>query len=296
MTQTALAIRNVSDTAIWVATYRAQESERPDALFHDPYARRLIGERGEQMTRSLKGGRRMSWPMVVRTVVFDEFVMRAVRDEGADTVLNLAAGLDARPWRLPLPQSLHWFDVDLPDMLSYKQRLLEGEAPKCRYETRAVDLRDAEARRALISEVGAGSRKTLVVTEGLLIYLAPEAVAALGRDLAAPPSFRWWLIDIASPGLVERLKKTWGRTLDRANAPFLFAPAEGTRFFEPLGWREREFRSVWEDSKRLKRRMPGAWIYDLLGLLAPPERRELMRRFAGNVLLERQVAENHRAS
>jgi len=286
MTDPSPALRNISDTAVWVAMYRAQESERPDALFDDPYARRLVGERGEQILRSLANGRRMSWPMVVRTVVFDEIVTRLVRDEGADTVLNLASGLDARPWRLPLPESLRWIDVDLPEILGYKQRQLEHDAPQCGYEARAVDLRDANARRRLFAEVDSGNRRTLVVTEGLLIYLAEESVAALGRDLAAQPSFRWWLIDLVSPMLLRRLSKTWGRTLDRANAPFQFAPAQGTRFFEPLGWREREFRSVWTDAKRLHRRMPGAWVYDLLGALTPPERRQQMERFAGNVLLE----------
>jgi O-methyltransferase involved in polyketide biosynthesis len=41
-------IRNVSDTARWVAMYRAQESARPDALFHDPWAERLGGDRGRR--------------------------------------------------------------------------------------------------------------------------------------------------------------------------------------------------------------------------------------------------------
>src|SRR5207249_5958682 len=112
----------------------AYESERPDAQFRDPYARRLAGPRGEEILRSIPGGRRTAWPMVVRTVVFDEFILRAVRDEGADTVLNLAAGLDARPWRLPLPPSLRWIDVDLPEILDWKQRELAGETPACRYE------------------------------------------------------------------------------------------------------------------------------------------------------------------
>ena len=95
-------IRNVSDTASWVAIYRAMESERPDALFDDPYARRLGGERGEAIVKALPRGASMSWPMVVRTAVMDEIVLRCVH-EGAATVLNLAAGLDARPYRLALP-------------------------------------------------------------------------------------------------------------------------------------------------------------------------------------------------
>src|SRR5207245_10545647 len=94
MVGSGTSIQNVSDTAVWVAMYRAYESERPDAHFHDPYARRLAGPNGEAIVRSIPRGRATSWPMVVRTVVFDEFVRRAVLDEGADTVLNLASGLD----------------------------------------------------------------------------------------------------------------------------------------------------------------------------------------------------------
>ncbi len=120
-------IQNVSDTARWVAMYRAYETERPDAHFHDPFARRLAGPDGEAIMRSVPGGMRTSWPMVVRTVAIDGFITRAVNDDGVDTVLNLAAGLDARPWRMELPASLHWIDVDLPEILGYKQRELANE-------------------------------------------------------------------------------------------------------------------------------------------------------------------------
>src|SRR5689334_9781092 len=96
-------LRDVSDTAPWVAMYRAFESERPDAHFRDPYARRLAGERGERILRSLPRGPAGAWALVVRTALIDEIVQRVIRDEGADTILNLAAGLDTRPWRLDLP-------------------------------------------------------------------------------------------------------------------------------------------------------------------------------------------------
>ncbi len=134
--------------------------------------------------------------------------------------------------------------------------------------------------------MAAASRRTFVLTEGLLIYLPAEAVAALARDLAAHPALRDWAMDLLSPELLKRLSRRWGSTLARGNAPFLFAPAEGTRFFEPFGWREREFRSTWEDAKRLQRRMANAWVYDLIMRVSPPERRAAALRYAGNVLLE----------
>src|SRR5947208_1802263 len=131
--------RDVSDTALWVAIYRAQESERKDALFHDPYARRLAGERGQRIVDSVPQGRAWSWPMVVRTKCFDDIVLHALRDEGFDTVLNLAAGLDARPWRLELPRETRWIDVDMPAMLTYKQQAMASETPRCLYTARAAD-------------------------------------------------------------------------------------------------------------------------------------------------------------
>ena len=182
-------IRDVSDTALWVAIYRAQESERKDALFLDPYARRLAGERGQRIVDSVPQGRAWSWPMVVRTKCFDDIVLQSLRDEGFDTVLNLAAGLDARPWRLDLPRETRWIDVDMPAMLAYKQHAMAGETPRCRYTARAADLREADARRTLFGEVNAHAKRVLVMSEGLLIYLEPHEVAALAEDLARQPAF-----------------------------------------------------------------------------------------------------------
>src|SRR5262245_36590036 len=111
-----MTIRNVSDTARWVAEYRAMETDRPDAIFRDPYARKLAGPEGAQIVASMPRGKAFAWPMIVRTAVFDEIILDRVR-AGADLVLNLAAGLDARPWRLDLPATLRWVDVDLPGIL-----------------------------------------------------------------------------------------------------------------------------------------------------------------------------------
>src|SRR5437764_13487823 len=165
-----MAIENGSDTARWVAVYRAMETARPDAIFHDPFADRLAGERGRAILGEMKHGRAYAWPMIVRTAVFDEIILDAVRTKKVDLVVNLAAGLDARPWRMPLPPSLHWVDVDLPGILNYKTEMLREEKPVCRYEAVTLDLRDAEARRALFARLGAGSRRAVVVTEGLPIY------------------------------------------------------------------------------------------------------------------------------
>jgi methyltransferase (TIGR00027 family) len=281
-------IEHISDTARWVAYYRAMETERPDAIFRDPYAARLAGERGRQIVETMPRGRSSAWAMIVRTAVFDEVILDRVRSGGVDTVLNLAAGLDARAWRLAVPPTLRWIDVDLPAILEYKTDLLKNETPVCRYEAVTLDLRDEAKRRALFSQVGASSRRTLVVTEGLLIYLTPEQVGSLARDLHAAPSFKWWLVDLANPRLLKLMERSWGKRLAEGNAPFRFAPAEGSRFFDAFGWSELEYHSTFDDAQRLRREMPMMWFFRLLTRLRSAKVREEFRRFSGAVLLERR--------
>jgi methyltransferase (TIGR00027 family) len=275
-------IRNVSDTALWVAIFRALESERPDPIFVDPYARRLGGERGEAIVKAMPGGERAAWPMVVRTAVMDEIVLRCVR-EGAATVLNLAAGLDARPYRLDLPPNLRWLHVDLPDMVEYFRSRMAGETPRCALEFIAADLREPEARRDVFTRAAAHG-PVLAITEGLLIYLEAEQVAELADDLSRCAQARWWLTDLASPMLLKFLARRWQPKLREGNAPFKFGPAEGTAFFAPHGWREIEFRSSWIESWRLKRTMRGAWLWRILGKLQSKRRQEAGERMSGIVL------------
>jgi methyltransferase (TIGR00027 family) len=282
-------IRNISDTALWVAMYRALESERPDALFQDPFARKMAGERGAAILRSLPRGRALAWPMVVRTAVMDEIIVRCVR-EGAKTVVNLAAGLDARAFRLELPRSLRWFDVDLPDMIQYRREHLDGAKSSCVHEHLAADLSDAAERGRVFGRVAAGSGPALVITEGLLIYLTDEQAGALAQNLHQHRELRWWLIDLASPQLLQRMSKTWQPHLAAGNAPMQFAPANGTAFFAPFGWRETEFRSTWDESLRLGRSVPLAKMWNLLLKLRSRALRESARRMSAIVLLERDPA------
>jgi methyltransferase (TIGR00027 family) len=275
-------IRNISDTARWVAVYRARESDRPDAVFRDPFARRLAGERGEQIADSMPLGRDNAWSMVTRTYLIDQFVTDQVR-QGVDMVVNLAAGLDARPYRMQLPSSLRWIEVDLPEILDYKENILRDEKPVCALERFRLDLSNLEARRALFTKLGSQARKALVITEGLIIYLTADAVAALAQDLAAPPSFHSWILDIASPGLLRMLQKKMTAQLNQA-APFKFAPDEGPDFFRRYGWKPSDVRSLLKNAARLKR-LP--FFLRLIALLPESESSRRNRLWSGICLLSK---------
>lgn len=249
--QSESLIRNISDTALWVAVYRARESDRPDALFRDPYARRLAGERGEQIAKTMQASLRYEWPYIARTVRFDQIVSERIA-QGTDTVLNLAAGLDTRPYRMELPPSLRWFEADLPGMVDYKEEILRDEKPRCLLERVRIDLSDVAARRELFQRVGGKARRALVLTEGLLVYLSREENTTLAQDLAAQESFHDWGIDLCSPGLLKTLQKSLSALKD-AGAPLKFGPEEGPGFFAPLGWKAAGVYSMLKTAKELRR-------------------------------------------
>lgn len=279
-------IRDISDTARWVAVYRARETDRPDAVFRDPFARRLAGERGEQIANSLPGFAEAAWSFMARTHLVDKYVNSGVNNGGVDQVINLAAGLDARPYRMDLPSTLRWVEVDLPDILEYKEDMLADATPRCALERVHLDLSNEDARRGLFRRLGARSSHTLVIAEGLLIYLMRDDVRQLARDLAAVPTFHHWIVDLCSPGLLTMMMERMGDLVREAGAPYLFAPPEGPAFFEQGGWRPIDVRSLLKTARRLDR-LP--LFLKMMAMLPESNGAQGSRPWAAVCLLERQA-------
>lgn len=253
-------ITHVSDTARWTALHRATESARPDALFSDPLAERLAGEQGRAIVAGVRWVDRSGWWLVARTKLIDDAIGDALAN-GCDRVLNLAAGLDTRPYRLDLPADLTWIEADLPKLLGEKTELLADQTPRCRLTRTAVDLADPDARDAFFNEALAGAKKAFVLTEGLSMYLEYSDVTALS-DAIMRPEVTWWMLDFAFPGLRTRINKNMAGIAE--SAPFKFAPENGLAFFEDLGWRAVEAEVVLEAAHRLHRlplfMRPLAWL------------------------------------
>ncbi len=277
-------IRNISDTALWAAYYRAVETDRPDARFRDPFARRLAGERGEQIARSMPGGSNSAWAWMARTYLFDQFIGEQVRN-GVDVVLNLAAGLDVRPYRMSLPASLRWIEVDLPGILDYKEEILGSEKPGCALERVRMDLADVNVRRDLFRRIGSESQKVLILSEGLMIYLTEETAGALAKDLSAPPAFRYWILELTSPGLLRIIQKQSAAQLAESGASMQFAPKEGPPFFERFGWKPHQVSSLLKTAARLKRL---TWGMRILAMMPESSGKQGSRPWSAVCMFEKQ--------
>lgn len=280
-------IENVSDTAFWVAHYRAVETQRSDALFRDPLAGLLAGERGKKIAQTMPMQFMTEWVVAIRTSIIDEYIRTAVA-QGVDTVLNLGTGLDTRPYRMELPESLLWVEADYPRMIEYKQARLAGQSPRCQLRRVAVDLADDAARRRLLADIDSRADKLLILTEGVIPYLPVAAVGALAADLKALQHARYWIVDYLSPEAIKFRERGIGQKTQKA--PFKFKPADWFGFFREHGWALKEIRYFADEGERLKRppRLPLLLkaVMKVRTLLASKRHREALRKTAGYALLE----------
>jgi len=280
-------IQNVSDTAFMVAGFRAAENERPNPLFRDPLAAKLAGDHDKNILATMPKAFMGAWSVVIRTVIIDNRINQALA-EGVDTILNLGAGLDTRPYRMALPKTLRWVEVDYPHVIALKEERLAGEEPYCRLKRIKLDLTDRAARRQFLADMSAEATKVLVLTEGVAPYLTETDVAELADDLKAAEKVRYWIVDYYSPEAIRYGEKMRARFM--RNAPFRFTPQDWFDFFASHGWRPREVRYLFDEARRLGRPVPLPWFLRLwIGIvrfLVSPARRERMNRFAAYVMLE----------
>jgi methyltransferase (TIGR00027 family) len=145
-------------------------------------------------------------PMVSRTRYFDDFLKRATSSSSIRQVVLLAAGLDARAYRLPWPEQTTVFELDQSAVLLYKDEVLRsaGARPACTRQAIAADI--AGDWTGPLSRAGFHpDRPTCWLLEGILFYLPSEIVESLLAAVSRlSPQGCWLGRDVAEPrGFVE---------------------------------------------------------------------------------------------
>jgi methyltransferase (TIGR00027 family) len=230
-----------------VAACRALETEEPDAFARDPFAARLAGERGFAILNGLQWAMVLRFGMAVRTRFLDELLAEALADS-VSTVLSVGCGLDTRPWRLDLPSDLRWIEVDFPDVLDYKHGLLADEKAHCRVERLSVDLNDAAQRQAMFD--AAGTARSLIITEGVLMYLPAATVEGLASESAHHPGVAQWISDITTSGFNKALRGGGQSTsgFDHVRAPDALEGEQILSVLRAHGWETASMRSYIRDT------------------------------------------------
>lgn len=227
----------VAATGLLAAAVRAEESRRDDPLFTDPFAERLAGDDGRRLLADAVAATGQSpAEIAIRTRFFDEALLDAHRD-GAVRVVILAAGMDARAYRLPWRPGTTVYEVDQPQVMATKDQRLAGAPARCRRVAVGVDLAD-DWPKALISQGFTSSAKTAWLVEGLLQYLDAPAVDTLFAridSLSSPGDVLFYnaigqtLLDAPFLGSTQEFMR-------RLGAPWTFGTDAPAALVERHGW------------------------------------------------------------
>jgi methyltransferase (TIGR00027 family) len=224
-------IGRVSQTSLVMAYARYRERERDNPLVDDPYAGLFLSAKAKAWLS------KFHWPAgaTVRTWLIDRLLQAAMEKIQPDLVVNLGCGLDCRAYRLDLPPNLRWWDVDFPEVMDFRKKILESYSPACRWEGLAVDLRRAAVREQLVARIGCEAERAVVFSEGMLVYMTTGQAAALSRELAVCQSVRCWVSDVVSGFgcqlMAKRCEKYYGPLVK-----YRFAVDDPVTFFKDHGW------------------------------------------------------------
>ncbi|WP_345562030.1 SAM-dependent methyltransferase [Nonomuraea rosea] len=165
-------LTGVSNTAVGAAWVRARESERPDRLFEDAYAGAFVAA----ADYASASGELFADHLAFRTRFFDGYLTGS----GCRQVVLLAAGLDSRAYRLDWAPGVRLFEIDLPELLTFKDAVLAemGARPACERVAVPADLRE-DWPGALRAAGFDPAEPVAWLAEGLLIYLDAEESARL---------------------------------------------------------------------------------------------------------------------
>lgn len=280
------SIQHVSDTSLWVAHFRAKESERSDALFSDPYAKALIGERGKAIAEDMaRSGAMVEWTVVIRTYIIDNYIRELVQS-GFDTIINMGAGMDTRPYRLDLPAQLKWIEVDFPHVIEHKKKILDHEKPKCDLQRFGLDLSNRQVRQDFLHPFNHGSKRVAVLTEGVIPYLTEAQVADLAADLYNTQDIKYWIAEYISASTYPYLKNK-KRQEKLKNSPFVFFPPDWLDFFKQQRWNAKEMRYAGEMSVKLGRPILLPWWVRAIVSLAGAKAQKQLQQSSAYVLFEK---------
>ncbi|KJE25134.1 methyltransferase, TIGR00027 family [Frankia torreyi] len=203
-------------TAVGMAWVRARESARRDRLFDDPYAEAFVEAAGGPAAAGPAGAFARFIDVVdshgvQRTRFFDDYLTRAA-DDGQRQLVLLAAGLDTRAYRLSWPAGTRLFEVDLPEMLTFKQAVLDTRHATARAERVTVPADLAGDWATALTRAGLRPReRTTWLVEGLLPYLDADQAGRLLTtvgELSAPGSLLGFEYQSADTRLLDELRAT----------------------------------------------------------------------------------------
>lgn len=220
-----IEMTGVPETMIQTLYARAMESEREGHLIYDKMAMEIVKEMDYDFTKA-KEDAMMRNGVVARTIVLDELVQNYVTAHPNAVVINIACGLDTRFYRVDNGK-LRWFNLDLPVTIEVRKKFLEETGRVSVLPYSAMDEAWAEeVHKTLDAETDLHNetRPTLVIIEGLTMYLSKENVQKIFTIIRKHFTDATVLVETMSPFVVKHIKE---KSIEASKAKFTWGVKNG---------------------------------------------------------------------
>jgi len=236
----------VAATALFVAAVRARENERGDRLFRDELSSLLAGPEGRAWLEASEHDpksnyHRDSFPYLeVRTRYFDDWVLQAVRECGAEQLVLLGAGMDTRAFRLQWPEGFRLWEIDTPELFSLKETRLQSAGVRlgCDRTTIEADLTSVGWVASLLDSGFKRNRPAVWLAEGLFQYLEAGDVGQIleGAAEVSSEASRFGAEIISEEYLHRGSKQSAMQRRKHHGTPWLFGTNDPDGLFSRHGW------------------------------------------------------------
>ena len=224
-----IRLSGVPETMLQTVYARAKESRGRGAI-HDAKAEGIIGRLDYDFSLADKDTA-MHSGVIARTIVLDRLTKEWLAKHPGVVVVNIACGLDTRCYRMP--GCSHWYNLDLPEAMAVREKLLPESGAISQIAMSAVDDWGGE-----ISEQNV---PVLIVIEGLTMYLSAKEVQQIFAVISSRFEKAMAFVETMNPMIVRRFKE---KSIEGSHAKFTWGVKSG----EALAALLPDFRFVEEHS------------------------------------------------
>lgn len=215
-TMEKVQMTGVPETMLQTLYARAAYSKTVNAKFHDQMAEEIVSHMDYDFSLAGKDAM-MSKGVIARTILLDRMAGDFIRENPKGTVVNIACGMDTRVYRLKTPQTVRWYNLDLPETIEVRRRFLTENGHISMIEKSAMDESWAE-------EIEERSGRTLVILEGLVMYLSEKDVKQILSIISRRFRQAEIIMETMNPWVVKNMKE---KSIEATKARFTWGIRSG---------------------------------------------------------------------
>ena len=235
-------MKPITDTAFYCCGARMLDAAQDKPICGDDYAKLFMCAYGMAVFDRFKSLELSNSSIIVRHRIMDDMLRQLLYANHDLNVVTIGAGFDSRPYRL---HGGHWFELDEPELIAYKNILLPSEQCDNPLRREAIDFAKEDLVDKLLQLPHNGP--AIFVLEGVVIYLSESDVQNLLGELDYEFPKHRLLCDLVNREMVDKYGKTLSELLEEMGAPF-HSVDHPEDIFVQSGYQAREAVSVMDAS------------------------------------------------